>query len=64
MPHAQSDVKEIVTVSFGISSLIPALEVQRDTLVADEDKALYDDSMGAIASLSGFVTHLIFRNFI
>ncbi|MEG3896446.1 MULTISPECIES: diguanylate cyclase domain-containing protein [unclassified Microcoleus] len=42
IPHAQSDVKEIVTVSLGISSLIPTLEVQRDTLVADADKALYD----------------------
>ncbi|MEG4342708.1 diguanylate cyclase [Microcoleus sp. A003_D6] len=42
IPHAQSDVKEIVTVSLGISSLIPTLEVQPDTLVACADKALYD----------------------
>ncbi|MEG5000263.1 diguanylate cyclase, partial [Microcoleus sp. B4-D4] len=42
IPHAQSDVKEIVTVSLGISSLIPTLEVQPDTLVAYADKALYD----------------------
>jgi len=42
IPHAESDVKEIVTVSFGISSFIPKLEVQPDTLVAYADKALYD----------------------
>ncbi|MBE9162257.1 MULTISPECIES: diguanylate cyclase domain-containing protein [Microcoleaceae] len=42
IPHAQSDVKEIVTVSLGISSLIPRLEVQPETLVAYADKALYD----------------------
>lgn len=42
IPHAESDVKEIVTVSLGISSLIPTLEVQPDTLVAFADKALYD----------------------
>ncbi|MGB7892503.1 MAG: diguanylate cyclase, partial [Microcoleus sp.] len=42
IPHAQSDVKEIVTVSLGIASLIPTLEVQPDTLVAYADKALYD----------------------
>ncbi|MCW6052436.1 diguanylate cyclase [Lyngbya sp. CCAP 1446/10] len=42
IPHAESDVKEIVTVSLGISSVIPTLEVQPDTLVAFADKALYD----------------------
>jgi two-component system cell cycle response regulator len=42
IPHAESDVKEIVTVSLGIASLIPTLEVQPDTLVAYADKALYD----------------------
>lgn len=42
IPHSQSDVKEIVTVSLGISSLIPKLEVKPDTLVAYADKALYD----------------------
>ena len=42
IPHPQSDVKEIVTVSLGISSLIPQLEVKPDTLVAYADKALYD----------------------
>lgn len=42
IPHAESDVKEIVTVSLGIASLIPKLEVKPDTLVAYADKALYD----------------------
>jgi len=42
IPHAESDVKEIVTVSLGIASLIPKLEVKPDTLVASADKALYD----------------------
>jgi len=42
IPHEKSNVKEIVTVSLGISSLIPKLEVKPDALVADADKALYD----------------------
>lgn len=39
--HAQSNVKEIVTVSLGISSLIPNLEIQPDILIGNADKALY-----------------------
>lgn len=42
IPHAKSDVKEIVTVSLGIASLIPTLDVTSDTLVAFADRALYD----------------------
>jgi len=42
IPHAQSNVKNFVTVSLGISSLIPNLEIQPDQLVAFADKALYD----------------------
>lgn len=42
IPHVKSDVKEIVTVSLGISSLIPKLDVKPDTLVGFADKALYD----------------------
>lgn len=42
IPHAESDVKESVTVSLGIASFIPKLEVKPDTLVAYADKALYD----------------------
>ena len=39
--HVKSDVNEVVTVSLGISSLIPTLEVEPDILVALADKALY-----------------------
>jgi two-component system, cell cycle response regulator len=42
IPHAQSHVKDIVTVSLGIASLIPTLDVNPDTLIALADKALYD----------------------
>ncbi|MBD2293688.1 diguanylate cyclase [Anabaena sphaerica FACHB-251] len=42
VPHTDSNVRDIVTVSLGVASLIPTLEVQPDTLVACADKALYD----------------------
>lgn len=42
IPHEQSNVKDIVTVSLGIASLIPKLEVKPDTLIAYADQALYD----------------------
>lgn len=41
IPHEHSNVKDIVTVSLGIASLIPTLEVPPDTLVAHADQALY-----------------------
>jgi two-component system, cell cycle response regulator len=41
IPHEHSNVKDIVTVSLGIASLIPRLEIEPDTLVAYADKALY-----------------------
>lgn len=41
IPHRKSNVKDIVTVSLGIASLIPNLELQPDTLIAYADKALY-----------------------
>lgn len=41
IPHEQSDVKNTLTVSLGIASLIPSLELEPDTLVAHADKALY-----------------------
>ncbi|MFN6560088.1 MAG: diguanylate cyclase domain-containing protein [Nostoc sp. ChiSLP01] len=41
IPHAQSDIKDIVTVSLGISSVIPTDEINPDTLIASADKALY-----------------------
>jgi len=42
IPHAQSKVKEIVTLSMGISSLIPSLQIEPDRLIADADTALYN----------------------
>ncbi|MDB9373782.1 diguanylate cyclase domain-containing protein [Nodularia sphaerocarpa] len=42
LPHAKSNVADIVTVSLGISSVIPSFKVRPDTLIADADKALYD----------------------
>ncbi len=41
IPHEQSHVKNILTVSLGIASLIPSLELEPDTLVAYADQALY-----------------------
>ncbi|MBD2676533.1 MULTISPECIES: diguanylate cyclase domain-containing protein [Nostoc] len=41
IPHAKSDIKDIVTVSLGISSVIPTDEINPDTLIASADKALY-----------------------
>ncbi|MFM2063362.1 MAG: hypothetical protein RLZZ507_3032 [Cyanobacteriota bacterium] len=42
IPHPESHVRDIVTVSLGVASLIPSLEVQPDKLIADADKALYN----------------------
>lgn len=42
IPHAQSDVKDIVTVSLGITSVIPICDIKPDTLIASADKALYN----------------------
>ncbi|MDZ8026746.1 MAG: diguanylate cyclase [Nostoc sp. DedQUE11] len=41
IPHAQSDIKDIVTVSLGITSVIPTWDIKPDTLIASADKALY-----------------------
>ncbi|MTJ10314.1 diguanylate cyclase domain-containing protein [Anabaena sp. UHCC 0204] len=41
IPHAKSEIKDIVTVSLGISSFIPGAEVKADTLIANADQALY-----------------------
>ncbi|MCC5663203.1 diguanylate cyclase [Nostoc sp. CHAB 5784] len=41
IPHKQSDVSEIVTVSLGIASTIPISENLPDTLIALTDQALY-----------------------
>jgi diguanylate cyclase (GGDEF)-like protein len=42
IPHQQSDVSEIVTVSMGIATVIPSLGSSPDELVALADRALYD----------------------
>ncbi|MDZ8083806.1 MAG: diguanylate cyclase [Nostoc sp. DcaGUA01] len=42
IPHAQSDIKDIVTVSLGITSVIPTWDIKPDTLIASADKALYN----------------------
>jgi two-component system cell cycle response regulator len=42
IPHAKSDVKNIVTLSFGITSLIPTWDIKPDTLIASADRAMYN----------------------
>lgn len=42
IPHEQSDVSSIVTVSMGIATVIPCLGTSPDELVALADRALYD----------------------
>ncbi|GAA6619734.1 diguanylate cyclase domain-containing protein [Scytonema sp. NUACC26] len=42
IPHAKSDIKEIVTISLGITSVIPTGDIKPDTLIASADKALYN----------------------
>jgi len=41
IPHARSDVSNFITLSLGISSLIPTLNKSSDSLVAQADEALY-----------------------
>ena len=42
IPHEQSDVSSIVTVSMGIATVIPCLGTSPDELIALADRALYD----------------------
>lgn len=42
IPHAKSDVKDIVTVSMGICSLVPSLDIKPDILISSADQALYN----------------------
>lgn len=42
IPHEQSDVSAIVTVSMGIATVMPTAETSPDELVALADRALYD----------------------
>ncbi|MGK7876492.1 MAG: diguanylate cyclase [Xenococcaceae cyanobacterium] len=41
IPHAQSDVSEYVTLSLGVSSIVPTQELSPEALIAAADKALY-----------------------
>ncbi|MEG4801694.1 diguanylate cyclase [Microcoleus sp. ARI1-B5] len=42
IPHEQSDVSAIVTVSMGIASMVPCCEKSPEELIAASDRALYD----------------------
>ncbi|MBD0385287.1 MAG: diguanylate cyclase, partial [Nostoc sp. C3-bin3] len=42
IPHAKSDIKNIITLSLGITSVIPTCDIKPDTLIASADKALYN----------------------
>ncbi|MFN6462246.1 MAG: diguanylate cyclase domain-containing protein [Nostoc sp. DedVER02] len=42
IPHAQSDIKDIVTLSLGISSVIPTCDIKPHTLILSADQALYN----------------------
>ncbi|MEG4083687.1 diguanylate cyclase domain-containing protein [Microcoleus sp. POL10_C6] len=42
IPHEQSEVSSIVTVSMGIATVIPTAETSPDELIALADRALYD----------------------
>ncbi|MEA5622720.1 diguanylate cyclase domain-containing protein [Nostoc sp. UHCC 0251] len=42
IPHTQSDIKNIVTVSLGIACVMPTCDIQPDTLIASADKAMYN----------------------
>ncbi|MCC5666535.1 diguanylate cyclase [Nostoc sp. CHAB 5784] len=42
IPHARSDVKDIVTLSLGITCVIPTYDIKPDRLIALADKALYN----------------------
>ncbi|MCW5317124.1 diguanylate cyclase [Nostoc sp. KVJ3] len=42
IPHAQSDIKDIITVSLGISSVIPTCDIKPHTLILSADQALYN----------------------
>jgi diguanylate cyclase (GGDEF)-like protein len=41
VPHQSSDVSEYVTLSIGVASLVPTLELSLETLIANADEALY-----------------------
>ena len=42
IPHEQSDVSSIVTVSMGIATMVPCCEKSPNELIVASDRALYD----------------------
>lgn len=56
IPHERSEVKPIVTVSLGIASLVPTIEVQPEILINQADQALYS------AKQQGRDRYAIFHN--
>ncbi|OYD91059.1 diguanylate cyclase [Nostoc sp. 'Peltigera membranacea cyanobiont' 213] len=42
IPHANSDINDIVTLSLGISSIIPTCNIKPHTLILSADQALYN----------------------
>jgi diguanylate cyclase (GGDEF)-like protein len=42
MPHDYSSVSERVTVSFGLSTIVPLIDVKSSTLIKAADDALYE----------------------
>ncbi|MEH2095500.1 diguanylate cyclase domain-containing protein [Nostoc sp.] len=42
IPHANSDINDIVTLSLGISSVIPTCDIKPHTLILSADQALYN----------------------
>ena len=59
IPHAQSDIQDIVTVSLGISCVIPNCDIKPDTLIASADEALYDAKQ---QGRDRYCTHEIYNN--
>lgn len=41
LPHIQSQISDFITVSFGVSSLIPSHDLNWETLIKTADEALY-----------------------
>jgi diguanylate cyclase (GGDEF)-like protein len=46
MPHSYSKVSNVVTVSAGVTSIVPGHDTSRRTLVEEADKALYQAKWG------------------
>jgi two-component system cell cycle response regulator len=63
IPHKKSDVMSIVTVSLGISSLIPSAEIISDKFIASADRALYNAKQNGRNCCSIHVEDAQFINF-